>query len=92
MDIEINDEPVGRIVFKLYDDIVPMLARNFRELATGQNGLGYKGSRFDYIWSTTIQAGAITVGGDTNGYKSIYGGSFKRACIFGSVTMNEQID
>lgn len=37
------------LVFKLYDDVVPKTARNFRELATGQHGFGYKGSIFHRI-------------------------------------------
>lgn len=39
----------GDLVFKLYDDVVPKTARNFRELATGQHGFGYKGSVFHRI-------------------------------------------
>ena len=35
--IQIDGEPAGDIIFKLYDDVVPKTARNFRELATGQN-------------------------------------------------------
>ena len=34
-DFEVNGKPLGRVVFRLYDDIVPKTARNFRELATG---------------------------------------------------------
>lgn len=37
-DITINDEPAGRITFKLFDDVVPKTAQNFRELCTGQHG------------------------------------------------------
>ena len=31
-DISIADRPVGRIVFSLYNDLVPKTAENFREL------------------------------------------------------------
>jgi Cyclophilin type peptidyl-prolyl cis-trans isomerase/CLD len=48
-DIAIDAKPAGRIVFKLYDDVVPQTAKNFRELATGQHGFGYSGSRFHRI-------------------------------------------
>ena len=40
---------MGRIVFKLYDDVVPKTAKNFRELATGQHGFGYQNSTFHRI-------------------------------------------
>ena len=48
-DVAIDSNPSGRIVFKLYDDVVPKTARNFRELATGQHGFGYQGSTFHRI-------------------------------------------
>ena len=48
-DIAIDSKPSGRIIFKLYDDVVPKTAKNFRELATGQHGFGYAGSSFHRI-------------------------------------------
>ncbi|EKM56615.1 uncharacterized protein PHACADRAFT_194209 [Phanerochaete carnosa HHB-10118-sp] len=76
-EISINGEPAGRIVFRLRDDVVPKTARNFRELATGQNGFGYEGSGFHRIIPQfMLQGGDFTRHNGTGG-KSIYGEKFE---------------
>ncbi|KAL3466962.1 cyclophilin-like domain-containing protein [Aspergillus heterothallicus] len=75
-DVTANDAPLGRIEFKLFDDVVPKTARNFRELATGQNGFGYAGSPFHrVIPKFMLQGGDFTRQNGTGG-KSIYGEKF----------------
>jgi peptidylprolyl isomerase len=68
----IISEPFGTMEFVLHDDIVPKTTRNFRELATGQHGYGYQGSKiFRIISFGVVQGGDITEN-DGNGGRSIF--------------------
>ncbi|KAM6492233.1 cyclophilin [Amanita muscaria] len=75
-DITIDDQPAGRIVFKLFDDVVPKTAANFRALAIGHAVGGYQGSKFHRIIPNfMLQGGDFTKHNGTGG-RSIYGEKF----------------
>ncbi|KAF8640476.1 hypothetical protein AX17_000139 [Amanita inopinata Kibby_2008] len=76
-DITINGEEAGRIVFRLFDDVTPWTARNFRILATGEYGYGYQGSSFHRIIPGFMAQGGDFTEKNGTGRQSIYGDTFR---------------
>ncbi|XP_077792817.1 NK-tumor recognition protein isoform X2 [Podarcis muralis] len=84
-DIEINREPVGRIIFQLFSDVCPRTCKNFLCLCTGEKGIGkttgkklcYKGSTFHRVVKNFMIQGGDFSEGNGKGGESVYGGYFK---------------
>mmetsp|Transcript_20857 Transcript_20857/g.48169 ORF Transcript_20857/g.48169 Transcript_20857/m.48169 type:complete len:488 (-) Transcript_20857:223-1686(-) len=83
-DVQHGDETLGRIVMRLYMDVVPTTAENFRALCTGEKGMGKVSNKPLYFKNCTfhrvipnfmIQGGDFTQGNGTGG-ESIYGEKF----------------
>jgi len=74
MDIGINNKPIGKIVIKLFSNIVPKTCNNFRMLCINKS---YVDSPFHRIIKDFMIQGGDFTNEDGTGGKSIYGNKFE---------------
>ena len=48
-EVEADGVPLGTINMELFNEVVPKTAENFRQIATGEKGFSYTGSKFHRV-------------------------------------------
>ncbi|KAG6819587.1 hypothetical protein H0H93_010471 [Arthromyces matolae] len=83
-DFTVDNQPLGRVIFELYNDTAPKTTENFRILCTGERGISPASQHPLYYKNSTIHRSIqdfMIQGGDFtkfngSGGESIYGSSF----------------
>lgn len=76
-DVTIGGKNAGTIVIGLFGEVVPRTVENFVQLTLGQNGYGYKGTKFHRVINDFMIQGGDADKGDGTGSRSIYGPTFE---------------
>ncbi len=74
LDIGVNNKYAGKIIIKLFEDVVPKTCNNFKTLCKTKK---YKNSSFHRIIKDFMIQGGDFTRGDGTGGKSIYGSHFE---------------
>ncbi|KAI7298830.1 hypothetical protein KC315_g17873, partial [Hortaea werneckii] len=78
LDINIGEEPAGRLTIELFADKTPKTCENFRQLCTAEyEGLTYAKAPFHRVIDEFMIQGGDIAKGDGTGTASIYNGEFE---------------
>ncbi|KAK3678360.1 hypothetical protein LTR78_001657 [Recurvomyces mirabilis] len=77
LDINIGEQPAGRLTIELFADKTPRTCENFRQLCTGEhNGMSFQQVPFHRVIDEFMIQGGDIANGDGTGMQSIYDGEF----------------
>ncbi|TKA62268.1 hypothetical protein B0A55_10898 [Friedmanniomyces simplex] len=78
LDVNVGEQPAGRLTIELFTDKTPRTSENFRQLCTGEhNGLSYAKAPIHRVIDEFMIQGGDIANGDGTGTESIYGGEFE---------------
>ena len=89
----------SRIVISLFGDVVPETVRNFKQLVSGEKGVGFRGTNFyRIVKDLQISGGDVLKNGGKTGQSAVNGGVFDQEnfrimhSVPGVVSMQNTID